>query len=171
MYVCGGGGGCRPTFQILLLSSKMTKSQGNHLEPQFAGASFITDHIRRMGKVIISVCSQGGQGVGTPSRSGWGEGYPSVPTPWPRYLPPVQVKTGRGQGVPQGTYPMAKVPTPLSRSGWGGGYPKVTSPLAKVPTLGPRYLPLPRIGQHMEYLKRRGRYDSCVHAGGLFVLI
>ena len=30
----------------------------------------------------------------------------------------------------------------------------------------PRYLP-PRIGQHMEYLICRGRYASCVHAGGL----
>ena len=33
----------------------------------------------------------------------WGRGYPKVPTPRPRYLPPSQVRMGGG--VPQGTYP------------------------------------------------------------------
>ena len=101
-----------------------------------------------------------------------GEGYPKVPTPRPRHLPPGQVQTGggvptpprprylpparsrQGEGVPQGTYPPppAKVPTPPARSRWGRGYPKVPTPLArsrwgrgypKVPTLPPAKVPTP----------------------------
>ena len=94
---------------------------------------------------------------------------------------PFQVRMGVGVegdgGTPRYLSP-AKVPTPLSRPGWGRGYPKV-------PTLLPIYLPpiqarmgegVPQrtyplmIGQHMEYLKRCGRYASCVHAGGLSCL-
>ena len=114
------------------------------------------------GKVMFSVC---------PHREE-GEGYPKVPPP-----PHSQVRTG---GVPQGTYPPAKVPTPQPGQD-GGGYPKVPTPqpnqdgayskvptpLAKVPNPPP---PPPRIGQHMEYLIRCGRYASYVHAGGLSCL-
>ena len=67
----------------------------------------------------------------------------------------------------QGTYPPAKVPTPLPS--------KVPTPLQGTysPIQGtylappPRYLS-PRIGQHMEYFIRCGRYASCVYAGGQF---
>ena len=69
---------------------------------------------------MFSVCSQGG-----------GEGYlpphPGQDGGTPRYLQGIT-----GEGVLQGTYPPAKVPTP-SRSGWGERIPKV-------PTPPPRYL-------------------------------
>ena len=84
-------------------------------------------------------------------------GHPKVPTPQPRYLPPIQVRMGAGgRGTqrylpPQPRYllpiqvrtgatpryllpPPAKVPTPWPRylpplrSGWGKGYPKVPTP-------------------------------------------
>ena len=96
------------------------------------------------------------QGTYPPSRSGWGEGYPKVPTP-----PPVQ-----------GAYPPPASPGQEE----GGGYPKVPVPLSlpsKVPPPPPppvqdTYSFPPGIGQHMEYFMRCGRYASCVHAGGLF---
>ena len=76
----------------------------------------------------------------TPSRSGWGRGYPKVPT-----------------------HPPAKVPTPTGEGG-GRSTPRYLPPPppAKVPSPPP-----PGIGQHVEYLIRWGRYASCVHAGGL----
>ena len=81
----------------------------------------------------------------------------------PGYLPPCQGTypspiltwtSGRYPGVPP---PPTKVPTPPCRSGWGEGVPQGTYPL-------PRYLPFPPpgIGQHMEYVIRCGRYASCV---------
>ena len=60
--------------------------------------------------------------------------------------------------VPLGTYP------PPARWGGGEGLPQGTYPPAKVP------IP-PGIGQHMEYLIRHGQYASCVHAGGLSRLL
>ena len=79
-----------------------------------------------------------------PGPNGGGEGYPKVPTPTPcpRYLPP------------------SKVPTP-SKVPMGRRYPRYLPPVQGT------YPPPPRIGQHMEYLIRCGRYASCVHAGGL----
>ena len=77
----------------------------------------------------------------------------------PRYLPPAKVGTpsptvkvgtpppvrsGRREGVPQGTY------TP--------GQGRYSPSQGRSP---------PGIGQHMEYLIHCGRYASCVHAGGL----
>ena len=37
-------------------------------------------------------------------------GYCKVPTPQPRYLPPPLARSGRGEGVPQGTYPLPRPP-------------------------------------------------------------
>ena len=75
-----------------------------------------------------------------PGQDGEGEGYPKVPTPWPRNLPPSQVR--RGGGVSQGIYPLAKVPT--TWPGQGEEYPKVPTPTQPDPDRGggiPRYLP------------------------------
>ena len=67
----------------------------------------------------------------TPARSGWGRGYPKVPTPlaksgWRRGYPkvpppPSQVKMGKT--VPQGTYP-----PPQSGQDGGGGTPRYLPP-------------------------------------------
>ena len=118
-------------------------------------------------------------------------GYPKVPTPLSQgtYPPPGQVPTG--EGGTQGTSPLAKVPNPPpARFQWGGA-PRYLPPCQGTypPRPGPdggargtpRYLPPPTpakvpcpptgIGQHMEYLIRRGRYASCVHAERLFSLI
>ena len=84
-----------------------------------------------------------------------GRGYIRYLPPWSRYLPPSQVLMGGGGAVSQETY----LPTP-----WGRLYSKVpTSPNQGT-------YPLPGIGQQMKYLIRRGRYASCVHAGGLSCL-
>ena len=71
-----------------------------YLESQVA---VITDRIRMIGEGNVFSLSMEGGGtypkVSTPlpakvhtsqARSGWGRGYPKVPTPWPRYLPPPQ---------------------------------------------------------------------------------
>ena len=100
--------------------------------------AIIADRIRRMGEGNVFSLFTGGRG------------YSKVPTPLPRYLPPVQIRTGWREGVPQGTYPRprhllsTKVPTPCpgqgggrgvqgtyppSSSGWGRGYPKVPTPV------------------------------------------
>ena len=96
-------------------------------------------HPEGWGKLMFSVCSQGGGGT-----------YPKDSYPPPRYP-----RSRSGQGVPQGTYPVQV------RMG-GGGTPRY-QPLLRY--LHPP--PSPRIGQHMEYLIRCGRCASCVHAGGL----
>ena len=66
-----------------------------------------------------------------------------------------------GQGVPQGTYPLPRhlPPTPQPDL-MGEGAPQGTYP----PSQGTTYPP----GQDSirEYLIRRGRCASCVHAGG-----
>ena len=117
------------------------------------------------GKVMFSVCSQGGGGdipQGT------------YPTGQSTYTP-----SHVRMGVSQGTYPLAKVPTPpparSGQEGWGTlrylpPWPRYLPPTwpgqdgrrgyPKVPTS-------PRIGQHMKYLISCGRYTSCVHTGGL----
>ena len=103
-----------------------------------------------------------------PARSGWGRGYPKVPTRPPRYLPPRQGTYPPGQvrmggGVPQGTYPPAKLTTPPP--GQDGGTPSYLPPTAKVPTLhqvrtgGYPKVPYP--------LPRTCYTASCVHAGRL----
>ena len=106
-----------------------------------------TAYCEGWGKVMFSVCSQGGGGVeGIPT--------PRYLPPWPRYLYPIQVRMGGG-----GT-PRYLPPVPHPGQEWGRGYP--------LPW--PRYLPPhppTRIGQHMEYLIRCGQYASCVHAGVL----
>ena len=79
------------------------------------------------------------------SRSGWGRGYPKVPTPCPgqdegggtpRYLPPVQVRMR--EGVPQYTYPSSpvKVPTPPPPS--RGTDPPTPPPPPPPPRIGHR---------------------------------
>ena len=88
---------------------------------------YYRQNIGRMGKVMFSVCSQGG---GVPQGT-----YPFHQGTYPFHqgtYPPYR----SGWGVPQGTYPPPpKVPTSPSRSGWGEGVPQGTCPLpAKVPT-------------------------------------
>ena len=121
-----------------------------------SNVAIITDRVRSTteGYVFTGVCLlTGGRGV-YPSQVLMGEGvsqgtYPLARSRW-----------GEGEGVPQGTYhPTAKVPTPLARSRWGvpqGTYPP-----------GQGTYPPSRIGQHMVYLIHHGRYASCIHAGDL----
>ena len=92
------------------------------------------------------------QGVPWPGPAG--KGYPcqGVPHPWP----------GHTWGTPH--LDLASIP-PNPRLDGGTPPPTgtdwVTHPPAGVPS------PPPGTGQQMEYLIRRGRYTSCVHAGGL----
>ena len=81
-----------------------------------------------------------------PHRGKDGEGTPKVPPP-PMYLPP---------------------PPPGQEE--GGGIPRYLSPPVQG-TNPPPPPPPPRIGHHMEYFIRHGRYASCVHSGGLSCLI
>ena len=53
-----------------------------------------------------------------------------------------------------------------ARSGWVGRLPQPRDRVSPSQGWG-----APRIGQQMEYLMRRGRYASCVHAGGLSCFI
>ena len=106
--------------------------------------------------------SSGGGGGGTPARSEGGTparsdgGYTSqVQQGVPHLVGTTPATTARGYpgqvwwGVPQ--------PGPR----WGvPPQPGMASPPARV-------LPPPGTGQQMQYLIRRGRYASCVHAGGL----
>ena len=63
----------------------------------------------------------------------------------------LSVNGGGGQGVPQEGNVLTQVCPSVCP--WGRGYHQGTYP--------------PGIGQRIEYLIRRGRYASCVHAGGL----
>ena len=54
------------------------------------------------------------RGAYPPARSQWGRGYPKVPTSLARYR-------WEGEGVPQGTYPLAKVPTPFPQDSTADG--------------------------------------------------
>ena len=102
----------------------------------------ITDRIWRMreGNVFSLSTPVGGGGVPWPGPARGG-GYPS------QVQPGVPPRPSQDKGrVPQ-----------LGGGTWGIPY--------QVRTGG--YPPPPRTGQHMEYLIRRGRYASCVHAGGL----
>ena len=119
----------------------------------------------------------GGGGGGTPARSRWG--YPGqVQTVGGGY--PSQVQMGGG-GTPAwsgwGGYPLAGMGYPPARSGQGYpppagmGYPpsQVRMGWGGVPP-GTDGVPPPNTRQQMEYLIRRGRCASCVHAGGLSCL-
>ena len=96
--------------------------------------------------------SQGGTHLGYHpplARSGWG------PQPGGTHL-----------GYPRGQVRMGGYP---SQGGTCPGYPPWPAQDGGVPQpVGARlgYPPLPAV-QQMEYLIRRGRYASCVHAGGL----
>ena len=133
---------------------------------------FFTDRVRSTteGYVFTGVCLLTG---GYPSQVPTGyRGYLKVPTPPPSQGTYPSARPDGGGGTPR--YLLAKVPTPSTRSDGGRGTPtKVPTlphplPPIKVPTLPP---PPPRKGQHMEYSMRRGRYASCVHAGGLSCLL
>ena len=96
--------------------------------------------------------------VPTPTaRSGWGRGYPKVPTPLAKVPtpPPPPARSGWGEGVPQGTYPPAKV-LPSSQVRRGERVPQGIYPR-------PRYLPPPPTKD----LLHGGQYACCVHAVGL----
>ena len=103
------------------------------------------------------------QGTYPPARSDVGEGYPKVPTPSAKVPTPTQAKASWVRlGVPPGTYPLpSQVTYPPAKSD-GGGVPQGKYPLGQG-----TYLPTPGTGQHIEYLIRRCRYASYVHAGGL----
>ena len=84
---------------------------------------------------------------------------------------------GWGRGTPSPSHNTSTGPT----SFLGGGYPSDWSQVRTggggvsphdegSPQPGMGYPP-PRIGRQMEYLIRRGRYASCVHAGGLSCFI
>ena len=153
------------------------------------GFNYYRPHPKEWGKVMFSVCPRGGgvpippANVPYPPPPGPDGGTPRYLPPWLRYLPPPGPDEGgrrgtMGEGIPQGTYPPAKVPvgtpgqvpirkgkgypkvpTPQprylslspARSQWWEVYPKVPTPLTKLPT------PSPGIGQQMEYLIRCGR--------------
>ena len=131
--------------------------------------------VRREGYVLTrvcpSVCPHLGGGVPQPGPDGGV--YPSQGDT-PLWVPPVG--PGHG-GTPAGGVPHLRYPL----SDLAGGYPTLGTPPVGpgwgVPLLGgtPPRVPLPSIGPgrggggvpDMEYLIRRGRYASCVHAGGL----
>ena len=98
---------------------------------QVAHGFFPTQYIYRPrteydGRLCFYRCLSVNRGRGTPAKSRRGGGGGT-----PRYLPPGQVQMGGG--VPQGTYPTAKVPTPPARFRWVGGNPRYLPPW-------PRYL-------------------------------
>ena len=112
---------------------------------------FLPTASKGWGKVIFSVCLQG-EGVPTwgtypLSGSGWGRGYPKVPTPSLSKVP-TPPPGHDGWGVPQGTYaPCPKYLPPIQVRTWGRGYPKVPNPhpgqdegYPKVPPSRTRYL-------------------------------
>ena len=138
-------------------------------------------------------CLSVNTGRGYPGQVPMGGGdtprYLSPPPAKVPTLPPDQVQTGGG-GTPRYlTPPPTKVPTPTIQVQIGGrGYPKVPTPQpgpdrryctprylttsqGTYPPPRPRYLPPPPPPRDMEYLIRRGRYASCVHAGGLSCLV
>ena len=103
----------------------------------------------------------GGGGVPQPGPAG---GYPTWPGATPGQVQMGGTPARSDRGVPQpgggGTpgYPPAVVPQGTPQQ-WYPGYPPGGVPPARgVP---------PSTGQQMEYLIRRSRYASCVHAGGL----
>ena len=123
--------------QILstLLCGKMLIccTRGCKFEKSFQLQQIFTDRIRRMGKVMFSVCSHRRR---TPARYRWEVSQGRYPPSQDRYPPakvgtPCQVRTGGylKVGIPQ--------------SGQDMGVPQCRYPPAKV---GP-----PGIGQHMEY--------------------
>ena len=84
-----------------------------------------TDLIRRMGEGNVFSLSTRGEGVPTP------------PPPWPRYLPPTSRSGWGGEGYP-------KVPTPHPGQDGGRGTPRYLPPLSRSMGEGggtPRYLP------------------------------
>ena len=147
-----------------------------------------TAYVVRDGRLCFqSVHTGGWRGGGTPSPSH----NTSTPmsflvggTPSPSHNISTGPMSFPGGGYPSdwsqvrmGGYPMMGYSPsrdgvlPQSRSGWGEGVPPIQgwgTPLAR----SGRGFPPPNgvppwIGQQMEYLIRRGRYASCVHAGGL----
>ena len=96
-----------------------------------------------------------------PARSDGGRGTPRyLPPPKGTYPPPARSDGGGGNERYLPPWPRH---LPPARSDGGGGTPRYLPPLPGQGT----YPPPPRTGQHMEYLIRRGRHASCVHAGEL----
>ena len=92
----------------------------------------------------------------------WGGGVPRPGPDWGG-----TTARSRQGGVPHpaldGGGGGGRLPWPGPNGGGGGGTP--SSPLVGCPPA--RGYPPPRAVQQMEYLIRRGRHASCVHAGGL----
>ena len=89
--------------------------------------------------------------------------------PWPGPAsqlgcPPIRP----GQGIPHLRYP-----TPLPQWTWLGCTPYWGVPHLRYPPPPPQsdMAGVPHYGKQVGYLKRRGRYASCVHAGGLSCLL
>ena len=151
--------------------------------------AIVTARIRRMGKVMFSVCPHWGGGGGYPypimlcniSQNAMGQlggGYPARSS---RGGVPCQVQLGGGTlpgpggGVPCQVQAGGGVPCQVQAGGvpcqvqpggvpWPGGVPCQVQPGEGVPWPGGGGT---QSGQHREYLLHGGRYASCVHAGGL----
>ena len=142
----------------------------------------VTDRVRstRGGNVFTLFTSWGGGGYsiqltgggGTPSQVQAGGGTPSQVqaggggTPSQVQVGGVPHPRSKWGGTPMGGTPTGGVPgVPPRPADWGGtlmgGYPPPTQ------LTGGGY-PLPE--QHSVYFLHRGRYASCVHAGGLSCL-
>ena len=132
-------------------------------EPLSRGSGLITNRVRSTTRGYVFSLSNIRGGVypgqvrtgGYPSQERMGVpqpqpgqvGYPIHPLSWDG-VPPSRDGVLPGQGTP-----IQRWRTPSQ--GWGTPVQIWGTP------------PPPRIGQQMEYLICRGRYASCVHAGGL----
>ena len=99
-------------------------------------------------------------GVPWPGPAGGG-----TPIPGWRGIPPSSL--GQGQGTPS-----SLGAPPPSKAGWGyppsrDGVPPCQEMGIPPPPSGPAIGYPPPLGQQKEYLICRGRYASCLHAGGL----
>ena len=145
--------------------------------------------VRREGYVLTRFCLYTPGGGGTPARSSRGRGVPQpgpaqgIPLPGegeylllggrctPPQVPPHQ--TWSGYPLP-GRPHLTSCTPPLSdlaggRPPAGRGVPPARgrgTPTLGIPPIGPGR-GVPHFWKHMEYLIRRGRYASCVRAGGL----
>ena len=129
--------------QVRCVATMVTETAGNYQSIAVLSTSIFTARIRRMGKVMFSVCSHLGVGGSLSRLSPGGGGVVSQLTQRGGSVS----QLSRGGGVSQLTQPGGSV-------SWGGGSVSRGGGSAK-------------IGQQNEYSLHGGRYASCVHAGGL----